>query len=188
MQDLSANIETFFKDRYKTWDGSSQFTGTGARLKRMVNEMFWEPEKISEELNKCLKATFNDKYDEMMVSGPTNVWTFCPHHLVPCNFKVWIGYIPNGQVLGLSKFSRLALISAKRPIMQEQYSRELAEFIETGLKPKGLGVYVIGIHGCMFSRGVGQEVPVSTSIIKGEFLKSEVRDEFYNIVRAREKL
>jgi GTP cyclohydrolase I len=182
---LTDNIEQFFRSRYESWTGGDQFIGTGNRLKRMMEELCWEPSKIEQELRKCLVASYPDKYNEMLVSGPTSVWTLCPHHLVPCNFKVWIGYIPNGRVLGLSKFSRLAIISAKRPIMQETYSAELADFLMKNFQPKGIGVYVVGTHGCMFARGVGQEVPVSTNMIRGEFLKPEVRNEFFSIVKGQ---
>ena len=182
--DVYSRIEKELTMRYADWDGKAQFEGTGDRLRRMVDELCWSFQKIDKELRGCFKAVFPDKYDEMLVSGPTSVWTLCPHHLVPCNFKVHIGYIPNGKVLGLSKFSRIAIYLGKRPIMQEQYSQDVANAIMEHLKPKGVGVYVIGHHGCIGCRGVTQEVNVSTSILLGEFRSQpEVREEFYRIAR-----
>jgi len=171
--------------RYEDWEGKVQFEGLSERLERMVDELFWPLPKIEEEVSKCLRATFTEDYSEMLVEGPILVWAFCPHHLLPCRFKVYIGYIPNGKVLGLSKFSRVAVVMGKRPIMQEQYSRELADTIWEGLGPEGLGIYVVGTHGCMLVRGVMQkDTSVSTSILKGSFLEdSIVRQEFYSVCR-----
>ena len=72
----------------------------------------------------------------------------------------------------------------KRPVIQEMYSRELANVIMNNLKPKGLGVYVIGKHGCMEARGVKQSVNVTTSVLRGViFDRPEIRAEFYAAVK-----
>ncbi|KKN14202.1 hypothetical protein LCGC14_0998740, partial [marine sediment metagenome] len=169
--------------RYAKWEGRAQFKGTGARLLRMVGECFWDPDHINEELEKCFK-TFDEEYSEMLVEGPISVWTFCPHHLLPCHFDVHIGYIPSGKVLGLSKFSRISEILAKRPVMQEQYTREVAACIDENLSPEGVGVYVIGQHGCMRCRGVKQEASVKTSVLLNSFREDPaVRYEFFQIVK-----
>jgi len=104
---------------------------------------------------------------------------------LPCEFRVFLGYIPEGKkVIGLSKLTRLAVILAKRPIMQEQYTTELADLLERKLSPKGVGVTVYGIHGCMVARGVQQHAEVVTSVVKGDFLKEgPTRSEFFAICR-----
>ena len=184
--EIFQEIERLLKAGYKDWDGAKQFEGTGKRLSRLSKELCWPTSKIKEELAKCLKAVFPDEYDEMLVSGPTEVWILCPHHLLPCHLSVFIGYIPKGTVLGLSKFSRVSTILGKRPVMQEQYSRELAEAIWEGLEPEGVGVRVIGKHGCMLVRGIKQGVDISTSILKGSFKEDpRVREEFYANVNSR---
>jgi GTP cyclohydrolase I len=185
MPDVFDGIEEYFRSKYRDWEGATQFEGTGDRLRRMVGEMCWDEEFRQSELKKCYQAVFEESYSEMLVVGPTSVWTLCPHHLVPCHYQVYIGYCPNGKVLGLSKFSRIALLVGKRPIMQEQYTRELAESIEENLDPLGCGVYIIGTHGCIMCRGVTQsDIRVSTTALKGVFLEdSKVRDEFYSICR-----
>ena len=184
MKSLGKKIEEMLVQRYEGWEGARQFEGTGDRLERMIKELCWTPEHIEKELDSYFVATFEDSYNEMLVSGPTSIWTLCPHHLLPCHFDVLIGYIPIGKVLGLSKFSRIAIAMARRPIMQEQYSRELADIFMDKLSPEGVGVYVIGIHGCMMCRGVGQEVKVSTSVLKGSFMDDPtVRKEFYDICK-----
>lgn len=177
-------IEEHLENYYKGWEGAKQFEGTSDRLKRMYAEMCWPSKRIDEELTKAFKAIYPHDYNEMLVSGPTSVWTLCPHHLVPCNFEAHVGYIPDGQILGLSKFSRVAVALGKRPIMQEQYSRELSKAMMENLKPKGIGVFVIGTHGCIGCRGVLQtDVRVKTSVVTGVFdTESKTREEFYSIV------
>jgi len=180
VRDIFTGVEEHFRELYSGWDGAEQFEGSGERLRRLVDEMCWPREKIMEEVNKCLKAVFKDPYDEMLVTKPIDVWTFCPHHILPCNFKVHIGYIPQGGVLGLSKFARIAVALGRCPIMQEQYSRELADILESRLSPEGLGVYVVGRHGCIGCRGVNQSLDISTAVLRGSFKTDQkVRDEFY---------
>ena len=186
MNSLFEQLEFELRKRYEGWDGAKHFIGTGERLGRMLDEMCWSNRDIKEEIGQCLSATFDDSYDEMLVSCPTSVWTLCPHHLLPCHFSVTIGYIPVGKVLGLSKFSRVAVVLGKRPVIQEQYSRELADILWDTLKPEGVGVVVVGKHGCMLARGIKQNVDVSTSILLGSFKEDPmVREEFYNRVSDR---
>ena len=183
----AVQLVSHLKELYKDWSGVSQFQDTDLRLVKLYEELCWSPTKIEEELKKCLK-TFDDSYSEMLVTGPTEVWILCPHHLMPCKLKVTIGYLPHKAVLGLSKFSRVAIIMGKRPIMQESYSEELSEWLDYNLRPEGTAVYVSGTHGCMQVRGVRQNAEVVTSVLKGDFLKKpEVRAEFYAIARNSRK-
>jgi len=172
-----------FERMYKGWEGVRQFKGTPNRLARMYDELCWDSSRIAEELEKQVKV-FKDGFNEMLVTKPIEVWTICPHHLLPCILKVTIGYVPDGSVLGLSKFSRIAEIMGRRPILQEEYSRELADFLEDRLEPKGVAVYIVGKHNCMIARGVKQDVEVITSVIRGVFEKQEVRSEFFSIARS----
>lgn len=167
---------------YSGWLGVDQFSGTAERVARMYGEFCWSPAKIKMELDKQFR-TFENGYDEMLVAGPMTIWTLCPHHLLPVCFKCWIGYVPSGKVAGLSKLVRIADIMGKRPIMQEQYSAELAKELEVRLEPKGTAVYLVGSHGCMASRGVKQDVPIITSTLKGCLLEAEARSEFFSLVK-----
>lgn len=184
MNNIPGDIETFFLDKYSNWEGGDQFKGTGERLKRFITESCWDSYRIGNEIEKCLKSVFIDSYDEMLSVRDMEVWTLCPHHLLPCSFNVNIGYIPTGRVLGLSKFTRIAVALGKRPVMQEMYTRELASTLSRGLNPEGIGIYVIGRHGCMSCRGIKQsQSSVTTTILTGTFKEdSEVRQEFYNTV------
>jgi len=183
--DVFSTIEEMFRKGYSDWDGGTQFEGSGDRLRRLISEMCWSKKVVDAEIEKDLQAVFKDPYNEMLVVKGIDVWTFCPHHILPCNFNVSIGYIPNGKVLGLSKFARVAVACGKMPIMQEQYTRELSTILWDKLAPKGLGVYVIGRHGCMGCRGISQELGIVTSNLKGDFLEDQkTREEFLSICRS----
>lgn len=162
-----------------------QFKGTAERLARMYTEFCWSPEEIESEIKKSFRI-FDNKFDEMLVVKDIRIWTLCPHHLLPCEFRVYIGYIPNGKVLGLSKFTRIADALARRPVMQEQYTTELADLLMDRLKPRGVGITIYGEHGCMTARGVKQHAEVVTSVVKGNFLSTgSIKAEFLAICRDR---
>ena len=174
------------KTRYKGWEGAKQFSGSTDRLYRLYEEFCWPPTKIKNEAQKVFKK-FEHDFHQMVVGGPWIVHTLCPHHFIVCQFSVWTAYIPNkeeGKVVGLSKLARISDIMSRRPILQEQYTEDVARVIMQGLKPEGVAVYVIGSHGCMTSRGIKQQGKVVTSFVDGCF-KSEdaTRNEFFAIVR-----
>jgi len=149
-------------ERYFGWEGTEQFQGTVRRL----CEFCWSPDKIGEELDKETRL-FDEKYGQVLGAAGIKVVSLCPHHLLPCEFTVDIQYKPNGQVLGLSKFTRIAVILGKRPVMQEMYTRELVDTLFDRINPVWVSVEVRGIHGCMKFRGPLQEVEVTTSMLKG---------------------
>ncbi len=184
MDDIFEQVETELRKRYYGWPGAKYFEGTGARLAREVEEFCWPSEKIDEEIKKHFKAVEVCTYEELLTVGPIKVWTLCPHHLLPCRFSVYIGYVPKETVLGLSKFSRIAVTLAKRPIIQEMYTQDLVDVIKEHLQPKGVAVAVIGEHGCMRCRGVQQEATVTTTVLKDLLeYRAENRAEFLAMVR-----
>lgn len=184
LQDVFTDLVEELKRVYGSWEGVRQLGKTPARLVKMYQDFCWSSEKIKEELDNQFKV-YEDGYDEMLVVKPIDVWTLCPHHLLPCHLEVAIGYIPTGKVLGLSKFARIADILARRPIMQEAYSTELADLLMDKLQPKGVAIYIVGQHGCMTARGVRQHSDVVTSVVRGAFLKEpSTREEFFAVCRS----
>ncbi len=184
LETSSSALVQWLQERYKGWEGAKQFGDTPERVWRMFQEFCWTQEQIDSALDKAFR-TFEQGYNEMLVKRKISVWTLCPHHLLPCYFQVTIGYIPDGRVLGLSKFTRVADILGRRPIMQEEYSTELADVFMTKLKPKGVAVYIVGTHGCMTARGIRQHSEVITSTIRGVFdSEPETRAEFMAICRS----
>lgn len=114
--------------------------------------------------------TFQDgaeKVDEMVVIKDIPVYSHCEHHLAPFFGVAHIGYIPNGKVLGLSKFARLVDIFSKRLQVQERLTQQIAHALNDGLQPKGVGVILQCRHMCMEARGVRTQSQTGTSCLLG---------------------
>lgn len=108
----------------------------------------------------------------------------CEHHLVPFYGKMHIGYIPNGKVMGLSKFARIAEMFARRLQLQERLTKQVAMAIDEILRPQGVAVIMESAHLCMVMRGVSKtQASTSTSVMRGIFRKSQrTREEFMHLV------
>lgn len=125
-------------------------------------------------------------YNEMIVHNAHHVWGFCPHHLLPIEMYVAVGYIPKskGYVPGLSKIPRLVEAKARRLVIQEKVTVDIVDDIMSKCKLLGAGCFIRGRHLCMTMRGVKTGGVVTTSALRGVFLeKPEVRHEFFSLVR-----
>jgi GTP cyclohydrolase I len=126
-------------------------------------------------------TTFESDADEMVIGNHLKLFSICEHHLLPFFGEVSIGYIPQGRVLGLSKFQRIVDKCASAPHIQERLTQEILKFlIETLGNPKGAGVVVRAIHTCVFARGVQSASAEFTTTALGGVFKTqpETRAEF----------
>lgn len=126
-----------------------------------------------------------DKVDEMVLVKSIPIYSQCEHHLVPFFGVAHIAYIPNGKIVGLSKLSRLADVFARRLQVQERLTNQIADALETHLKPKGVAVVIECRHLCMEARGVSQQGSSTiTSAMRGVFRESvETRNEFMGFIK-----
>lgn len=115
-----------------------------------------------------LFSTFEEEHDQLVLLRNHHTSSRCPHHLERVFFKVSIGYIPNGKVLGLSKLARIADYFAHGLILQETYTDTLLDALWETLKPKGAAVMVVGEHQCMKCRGVKSRGDVVTHAFRGD--------------------
>lgn len=99
----------------------------------------------------------------LIVVGGITVWSLCEHHLLPMRLAVAIGYLPSGQVLGLSKFSRLAHAHAHRLQLQERFTDGIAQDVISATGSGDVGVVTEGEHLCMSMRGVREQQSRTTS-------------------------
>ncbi|MBO4221971.1 GTP cyclohydrolase I [Bradyrhizobium neotropicale] len=125
--------------------------------------------------------------DELYLVGPVTVRSTCAHHLCPITGRAWYGVIPDGRVIGLSKFTRLAEWIFARPQIQEEAVVQLADVIEEATKPRGLAVVVKANHSCVTWRGVKDaDGTMVTSVMRGLLKDSPAaRMEFLTLIGHR---
>ncbi|MBI9048431.1 MAG: GTP cyclohydrolase I FolE [Anaerolineaceae bacterium] len=125
-------------------------------------------------------ALFDVTYDEMVVVRDIELFSMCEHHMLPIIGRAHVAYIPNGKVIGLSKIPRIVDMFARRLQVQERMTRQIAEFIQTLLNPRGVAVVVEGLHLCSMMRGVKKhDARMTTSTMFGYFRKNHsTRMEF----------
>lgn len=127
-----------------------------------------------------------ERLNELMIVGPIRVRSACSHHLVPILGKLWVGVLPSesSNLVGLSKYSRMAQWIMSRPQIQEEAMMQLADLIEARLRPEGLALVLEADHFCMHWRGVKDESHMVNSIMRGTFLTNpESRKEFLQLIR-----
>lgn len=130
-------------------------------------------------------ALFQCDNDDMVIVKDIELYSLCEHHLLPFIGKCHVGYIPNGQVLGLSKVARIVDMYARRLQIQERLTREIAEAIMNTVNPKGVGVVVEAQHLCMMMRGVEKQNSVmNSSCMLGGFRRDRgTRQEFLKLLK-----
>ena len=152
--------------------------------KRFINAWKFWTKGYNENPKKVMRTFKNPGLDQLIVIPNIDFYSMCEHHLAPFYGTITIGYVPNGRVLGLSKFARLSEIYARRLQIQEGLGQQIANDIIKYVKPQGVGVVIKGIHLCMRSRGVEkQNSEMVTSVMLGKFREEpELRAEFFSLI------
>ncbi len=127
---------------------------------------------------------------ELMIVGPISVRSACSHHLCPIIGKLWIGLMPNqhSNLIGLSKYTRLADWVLSRPQIQEEAISQIADLFMDLVKPDGLAIVMQADHFCMHWRGVKEaDSLMINSVMRGSFLKNpSLRREFLSLIPRKE--
>jgi len=127
------------------------------------------------------------RLDELMIIGPLAVRSACSHHLCPIMGKLWIGVLPSAQsnLIGLSKYARLADWIMSRPQIQEEAVVQLADLLEEKVQPDGLAVLMEADHFCMHWRGVkDDDASMANSVMRGVFRDDPaLRREFLSLIK-----
>ncbi|MBS3738165.1 GTP cyclohydrolase I FolE [Mesohalobacter halotolerans] len=128
-------------------------------------------------------AMFDEDYKDMVIVKDIELYSLCEHHMLPFFGKAHIAYIPNGQIVGLSKLPRVVDVFARRLQVQERLTHDILECINTTLKPKGVAVVIEAQHMCMMMRGVQkQNSATTTSGFRGQFEEIQTRNEFLKLI------
>lgn len=129
-------------------------------------------------------AIFKEDYNELVLVKDIEIYSLCEHHLLPFVGRAHIGYIPDENVIGLSKIARIADMFAKRLQVQERLTNQIVDALQDKLKPKGVAAVIEAEHYCTMMRGVEkQNSKMITSAMRGIFLKDiRTREEFLKLV------
>lgn len=126
-----------------------------------------------------------ENYDELVIVKDCPVMAFCEHHMAPFTGVAHVGYIPDKRIVGLSKIPRLVDMYARRLQVQERMTTQIADALETHLKPRGVAVVLQCSHSCMSSRGIKAVGSVTTtSAMRGLLMDDHAaRAEFLRLIK-----
>ena len=126
---------------------------------------------------------FNESHQNMVLVKDIELYSLCEHHMLPFFGKAHVAYIPNGQIMGLSKAARIVEVFSRRFQVQERLTDQIAQAVWDTLEPQGVAVVVEAYHLCMMMRGVQkQNSKTITSAMLGTFLDDHrTRDEFLRL-------
>ena len=165
-------------------DNDHNTSSTARRVAKMyLNEVFRGRYVQSPTVTEFPNA---EHLNELMIVGPITVRSACSHHFCPVIGKIWIGVLPNEHtnVIGLSKYARLAEWVMGRPQIQEEAVVQLADLIQVKTQPDGLAIVMEATHFCMAWRGVkDMDSRMINSVMRGSFLKDpNLRREFLSLI------
>lgn len=155
---------------------------TPARVTRMYEEIFAGYEVNPKDV---LGVTFDENHEELVIVKDIVFYSQCEHHMAPFFGKVHIGYVPSGQIVGLSKLARLVEAVTRRLQVQERITSQIADILDEALNPNGVMVVVEGEHLCMCARGIKKPGSMTvTSATRGTFRDNAAsRAEFLSLLK-----
>ena len=155
---------------------------TPDRIARMYAEIFGG---MDEDASVHLQKRFHVENNEMVVEKDITFYSTCEHHLMPFFGKAHVAYIPQGEVVGLSKLARTVEVFARRPQLQEQLTAQVADALMENLKPKGVMIIVEAEHMCMTMRGVKKPGSKTVTVVtRGVFEENaNLQNTFFHMVR-----
>ena len=128
-------------------------------------------------------AMFTEDHKQMIVVKDIEVYSMCEHHMLPFFGKAHVAYIPNGQIVGLSKIPRVIDAFARRMQVQERLTDQIKDCIQEALQPLGVAVVIEAQHMCMQMRGVQKQNSfTTTSSFTGAFENDITRREFISLI------
>jgi len=182
---MSDDLAKHYKSIIEQLGEDSSREGLVDTPKRAAKAMQYLTKGYDQNLDEIVNdAIFESDNDQMIIIKDVELYSLCEHHLLPFIGKCHIAYIPNGKVLGLSKFARIVDMYARRFQIQENLTRQVAEAVQNVTGAKGVAVIIESKHMCMMMRGVQKQNSVmNTSVMLGAFRQSQAtRSEFLTLV------
>ena len=154
--------------------------------RRFVDALQEHCEGLDKNPESVLSRTFQDVegYEDMVLLRDVHFVSHCEHHIAPILGRAHVAYLPHKRVVGISKLARVVDIFARRLQVQERMTKQIAQVIDSVLKPKGVGVVIEAVHHCMTTRGVHKpDVAMVTSHVTGAFRNdAATRAEFLDLI------
>lgn len=182
VDEVAEKMEALLKSLVIDTENDHNTQDTARRVAKMfVRETFSGRYRPAPEITAFPNAS---SYDQLYVTGPITIRSTCAHHFQNIVGKAYIGVYPGKNVIGLSKFNRMADWIASRPQIQEEMTVQIADMVEAETKAEGVAVLVQAEHHCMTSRGVREhESAMTTSVMRGKFRETpSLKEEFFQIV------
>jgi len=184
LDEVAGKMEGVLASMVIDTEGDHNTHNTARRVAKMyVNEVFKGRYVAAPPITEFPNA---EHLNELMIVGPITVRSACSHHLCPVIGKIWIGVMPNERtnVIGLSKYARIAEWIMGRPQIQEEAVVQLADLIQEKTQPDGLAIVMEASHYCMGWRGVKDlDSKMINSVMRGAFLKDpNLRREFLSLI------
>jgi len=192
LEELQAEVEAKFQSLLESLvidtDSDHNTQETAQRVAKMyLREVFRGRYAPAPQVTEFPNA---ESLNELMIVGPITIRSACSHHFCPIMGRVWIGLMPNqhSNLIGLSKYARLADWVMSRPQIQEEAITQLAELLNNKVRPDGLAVVMEADHYCMHWRGVKDtNAKMINSVMRGVFLKDPaLRREFLSLLNLKD--
>ena len=187
LEEVSGKMDLVLKSLVIDTDSDHNTQNTARRVAKMyLNEVFHGRYAPIPPVTEFPNAS---SLNELMIVGPITVRSACSHHFCPIIGRLWIGVMPNqhSNLIGLSKYSRLAEWILTRPQIQEEAIMQLADLLVSRVKPDGLAVVMEADHFCIHWRGVKDAASKMTnSVMRGSFLQDPtLRREFLSLINLK---
>lgn len=183
IDEVAANFEIVLQSLVIDTTNDPNAKGTAKRLAKMYINEIMSGRYDSEPDVTAFPNEGQGAYSGMLVVR-AEIKSMCSHHHQPVRGTCFIGIIPTHKVIGLSKYIRVAQWYARRGQLQEELTVQIANHIMKATESQNVAVYIAATHGCVSCRGVNQENSLTqTCIVKGEFEKIEVKNEFFQQIQ-----
>ena len=182
--EVQAKVEDLLRALVIDTDSDHNTQDTGQRVAKMYLEEVFRGRYVP--MPSVTEFPNVERLNELMIVGPVTVRSACSHHMCPIFGKVWIGILPNehSNLIGLSKYARIADWVMSRPQIQEEAVTMLANELQSRVRPDGLAIVMEADHFCMHWRGVKDtDTAMVNSVMRGAFLKdANLRREFLSLL------
>ena len=157
---------------------------TPDRIARMYEELV---AGYTDDASEHLKKRFHVDNNDMVIEKDIHFYSFCEHHMLPFYGTAAVAYIPDGEVVGLSKIARTLEVYAKRFQLQERLTAQVADVFMEELKPQGVMVLIEAEHMCMTMRGIKKPGTKTVTVVtRGVFEENEsLQNQFYRMMERK---